>query len=114
MCCAMPLFGHICRDFRGRRRILTGWNLAKARLPSRRQWGTVHERSDFMTRITVVISMIALIAGCGGPDKKNDDFFTSGNRDADQRAEQRVAKTEQLRGEGGGAQSGKEPQKKKS
>lgn len=38
--------------------------------------------------------MFALI-GCGTQEKK-DDFFTSGNREADQRAEQRVARDEQL------------------
>jgi hemoglobin len=42
----------------------------------------------------------ALLAGCGGSaEKKDRDFFTSGSREADQRAEQRVAKVEQLRGE---------------
>jgi len=35
--------------------------------------------------------------------KKNDDFFTSGSRDADQRASQRMAKDEQLAGTGEGA-----------
>jgi len=35
--------------------------------------------------------------GCGsGGQKRNTGFFTSGNRDADQRAEQRVAKAEQI------------------
>ena len=46
------------------------------------------------------IGLIAvLLAGCGGSrDQKDEDFFTSGNREADQRAEQQVAKVEQLRG----------------
>ena len=39
--------------------------------------------------------------GCGGNGTEEDrDFFTSGSTEADQRAEQRVAKTEQLRGDG--------------
>src|SRR4051812_9253350 len=53
----------------------------------------------------VAVLMAALIGGCGGgqKDKKDRGFFTSGNRDADQRAEQRMAKTEQIRGEGEGS-----------
>ena len=48
----------------------------------------------------------ALIAttSCGGKvAKKKDDFFTSGSREADQRASQRMAKEEQLSGSGEGA-----------
>lgn len=51
-------------------------------------------------------------AGCGmGKKKQSQPFFTSGNREADQRAEQRVSKTQQMKGtgeEGQGAESGKE------
>ncbi len=43
---------------------------------------------------------LALVCGCGSKDKKDRDFHTSGSREADQRAEQRVAKVQQLRGEG--------------
>ena len=41
-------------------------------------------------------------AGCGAGKSKEQstDFFTSGDREADQRAEQRIAKTNQIRGEG--------------
>jgi hemoglobin len=43
------------------------------------------------------------IAGCGPAAKeKSHDFFTSGSHEADQRAEQRMAKSEQLRGSGEG------------
>ena len=45
---------------------------------------------------------LALAAGCGNPEQKDRDFHTSGSREADQRAEQRVAKIQQLRGEGSG------------
>jgi hemoglobin len=39
------------------------------------------------------------LAGCGSEEtKKNPDFFTSGNPEADQRAEQRMAKSEELKG----------------
>jgi hemoglobin len=46
--------------------------------------------------------MILLLAGCGGQKdpQKDRDFSTSGNRDADQRAEERISKTQQMRGEG--------------
>jgi len=42
------------------------------------------------------------IVGCGSikSEKKKDDFFTSGSREADQRASQRMAKEEQLAGSG--------------
>jgi hemoglobin len=46
-----------------------------------------------------------LFAGCGGsPAKKaNTNFFTSGSREADQRASQRMAQAQQLSGSGEGA-----------
>ena len=47
---------------------------------------------------TVVVA--ALAVGCGSQEKKDRDFHTSGSREADQRAEQQVAKVQQLRGEG--------------
>ena len=42
------------------------------------------------------------LAGCGGTpaQKANTNFFTSGSREADQRASQRMAQTEQLSGSG--------------
>ena len=44
----------------------------------------------------LLILAIAILAGCGSSQKKEDPgFFTSGNRDANQRAEQRMAKAEQ-------------------
>src|SRR5881296_3499083 len=48
---------------------------------------------------------VALLVGCGSQkmEKKNNDFFTSGSREADQRASQRMAKAEQLGGSGEGA-----------
>jgi hemoglobin len=49
--------------------------------------------------------LIGAIAGCGGgngtPQQKG--FFTSGNREADQRADQRMAKEKQLSGQGSGS-----------
>lgn len=45
------------------------------------------------------------LAGCGGTpaQKANENFFTSGSRQADQRASQRMAQAEQLAGSGEGA-----------
>src|SRR5688500_9215240 len=57
--------------------------------------------------------MLAFAPGCASEDKKDRDFHTSGSREADQRAEQRVAKTQQLRGEGG-TESKAEAEEKKS
>jgi hemoglobin len=43
------------------------------------------------------------ICGCAGDAPQNKDFYTSGNREADQRADQRMAQDEQLKGGGEGA-----------
>lgn len=45
-----------------------------------------------------IVSVLALLAGCAKKEKVNDDFFTSGNREADQRAQQIMAKDAQLKG----------------
>lgn len=49
--------------------------------------------------------LLVMLAGCGTTqaEKKKDDFFTSGSREADQRASQRMARHEQLTGSGEGA-----------
>ena len=46
-----------------------------------------------------------VLAGCRGakPQAQNKEFFTSGSREADQRASQRMAKEEQLSGSGEGS-----------
>lgn len=46
--------------------------------------------------IAVVLPLLPLVIGCGSQEKEERDFFTSGNREADQRAEQRVARDEQI------------------
>ena len=55
--------------------------------------------------ISSISLLILAIAGCGTgkPAAQNRDFFTSGSREADQRASQRMAKEEQLTGSGEGA-----------
>lgn len=50
--------------------------------------------------MTVALAAAWLTTGCGSPEKRNPRYFTSGNREADQRAEQRVAKAQQLRSAG--------------
>src|SRR5450755_1910883 len=55
--------------------------------------------------IWLLSAAITSFFGCGTAKspKKKDDFFTSGSREADQRAGQRMAKDEQLSGSGEGA-----------
>src|SRR3954471_12271340 len=57
-----------------------------------------------MRKLVTIITIIAvseglpIVTGCGSTkaQKKKDEFFTSGSREADQRASQRMAKEEQL------------------
>jgi hemoglobin len=51
-----------------------------------------------------MLVLAAVIAGCGGGGDRDQprDFTTSGNKEADQRAEQRMARHEQFRGEDSG------------
>jgi hemoglobin len=53
----------------------------------------------------LVSAALAGVVGCGtsGTEAKKNDFFTSGSREADQRASQRMARDEQLAGSGEGA-----------
>jgi len=52
----------------------------------------------------VLCGTLVILVGCGGKAvKQKDEFFTSGSRDADQRATQRMAREEQLAGSGEGA-----------
>ncbi len=47
------------------------------------------------------LAALSILMGCGSSQAKKDrDFHTSGSREADQRAEQRIAKVQQIRGEG--------------
>ena len=59
-------------------------------------------RSPLIHGMAIFGLALALVAGagCGTAEKKNQQFFTSGNRAADQRASQRMAKAEQLAGTG--------------
>jgi len=67
-----------------------------------------HSQTMWITRSLAILSLtlaLAIVSGCGGKaaQKKNSDFFTSGSREADQRASQRMAKEEQLSGTGEGS-----------
>jgi hemoglobin len=55
--------------------------------------------------LLTLLAVVLLASGCGGTKAKtqNTDFFTSGSRDADQRASQRMAQAEQLNGSGEGS-----------
>jgi hemoglobin len=59
-----------------------------------------------MNKLTTFATVLGLCAGfvlttgcrSGGGEKKKDEFFTSGSREADQRATQRMAKDQQIAG----------------
>jgi hemoglobin len=56
--------------------------------------------------ILLMLTFCALaVSGCGEDQKQNKNFYTSGNPEADQRADQRMAQAEQLKGEGPGTGS---------
>jgi len=68
---------------------------------------SVQEHNGVLGRAACLVCSIALaaLAGCGGPAQKakSQDFFTSGSPQADQRASERMAQSEQLTGSGEGA-----------
>jgi hemoglobin len=62
---------------------------------------TLKTSKQVLTVLTLSVAFTTIL-GCGSSKsaKKNDDFFTSGSREADQRATQRMAKEQQLEGTG--------------
>ena len=62
-------------------------------------------RPLFSFSVLLLLTTLLATGGCGAGkiEKKKDDFFTSGSREADQRASQRMAKDNQLAGSGEGA-----------
>jgi len=68
-------------------------------LPGRAVWPAA---SQF--QLWLLSAVFAVMVGCGTQkmEKQKDDFFTSGSREADQRASQRMARDEQLAGSGEG------------
>lgn len=60
---------------------------------------------NFNFRASAFALSLGLLAGCLGRDQapeEDEQFSTSGSREADQRAEQRISKDQQLKGEGEG------------
>jgi len=45
-----------------------------------------------------LLSFPALFSGCGENTRQNKDFYTSGSQEADERADQRMAQAQQLKG----------------
>ncbi|MEY2466286.1 MAG: hemoglobin, partial [Verrucomicrobiota bacterium] len=62
-------------------------------------------RTVHVVTVLLFATMLILAGGCRGraKEKQSTDFFTSGSREADQRASQRMAKDEQLSNSGEGA-----------
>src|SRR5258705_9837888 len=76
-------------------------NLTTKTVPSGRAASAVVR----LLELCLLPAALAILVSCGtgNVEKKKDDFFTSGSREADQRASQRMAKDEQLAGSGEGA-----------
>jgi hemoglobin len=57
--------------------------------------------------IAMLLTMLPLLGGCATPKAKEQskDFFTSGDKEADQRASQRMARAQQLSGQSGSDQA---------
>lgn len=62
-------------------------------------------RPSSVLPVVFLAATLAGLVGCGTgtPQKQNRQFFTSGSKEADQRASQRMASAEQLSGSGEGA-----------
>ena len=65
---------------------------------------TRHTAPTSRALVLLLSAALAAMVGCGTlkSGKKKDEFFTSGSREADQRASQRMAKAEQIAGSGEG------------
>lgn len=60
-------------------------------------WNMMHTLHRTALRFALLTALGTLIA-CGGAQQEDREFFTSGDREADQRAEQRMVQEEQLQG----------------
>jgi hemoglobin len=60
-----------------------------------------------MNSVLIILLMSPLLGGCATPkaQEQSKDFFTSGDKEADQRASQRMAKSQQLSGQSGSDQA---------
>lgn len=75
---------------------------------SKSEWAACCERwiaKTLCVSAYLAFSLAVVSSGCrsGKTEKQHQEFFTSGSREADQRASQRMAKAEQLAGSGEGA-----------
>jgi hemoglobin len=71
--------------------------------------------NTFKISIPLALLFLALaLGGCGSQTARDRDFSTSGSREADQRADQRMAKSEQLKGDGTGAGEKKQQEAKRA
>jgi hemoglobin len=52
--------------------------------------------------IAFLLLSLQLFPGCGTTETQNKNFYTSGNKEADERASQRMAQAQQLQGQGSG------------
>ena len=72
---------------------------------------------SYLKHASIVFAGLALVVagGCAGPKAKEQskDFFTSGAHDADQRADQRMAKAQQLSGATAGSDKAATPARQK-
>ncbi len=66
---------------------------------------TTESPLQWLSACLLAVGALIALAGCGATpaQKANTNFFTSGSREADQRASQRMAQAEQLTGSGEGA-----------
>ena len=70
-----------------------------------KQCGAWQRRARVVVSGVATVALVSLMAGCGGGanPQKNNSFFTSGSKEADQRASQTMAKSEELSGAGEGS-----------
>src|SRR3954465_2709370 len=60
---------------------------------------------------TLILPALIVLGGCGSQQTNQRRFFTSGNREADQRADQRMPNAEQLKDANGAKPAAEEVQK---
>jgi hemoglobin len=79
--------------------------MTNSTLTTRTRFARTPERAISRAVAVLLLPLVVATTGCGTGKvgAKKDDFFTSGSREADQRASQRMAKAEQLAGSGEGA-----------
>src|SRR5580658_5272636 len=60
--------------------------------------------SDAVRMLTIIFLLapaLQFVGGCGSDETPNKNFYTSGNKEADERADQRMAEAQQLKGGSG-------------